>query len=473
MVPEIDLLAVDRGTVTAPAGCGKTHLIANALSRHTRPKPVLVLTHTNAGVAALRSRLERARVPSSAYKLATIDGWAMRLLTLFPQRAGHDPRILTVTNPGSHYPAIRTAARDLLAAQHINDVLQATYDRLIVDEYQDCAVAQHEIVVHASAALRTCVLGDPLQAIFTFAGPTADWEHEVKAHFPNAGELNTPWRWINAGEEAFGRWLLAMRQVLLINGTIDLSATPANVQWVRLDGVNDHQLRVRAGSHQPPGADGRVLIMADSTNPPGQREFASKIPGGVVVENVDMRDLVAFGERFDLSSPNIAEHVINFAGSVMINVGASAMCQRIESLRSGRARNPPTEAEAAALRFCNNPSYAGATELLEKINAQGGVRAHRPAILRGAYEVLNACRGNQGALPGATAVAVRERSRLIGRPLAKRTVGSTLLLKGLEADVAVILNPTVMNNRHLYVAMTRGAKQLIVCSAKQHLVPAQ
>jgi hypothetical protein len=470
--PEIDLLAIGRGTVTAPAGCGKTHLIANALSRHAGTKPILVLTHTNAGVAALRGRLERARVRSSAYRLATIDGWAMRLLTLFPQRAGHDPDILTVTNARAHYPAIRAAACGLLAGQHINDILAATYDRLIVDEYQDCSVPQHEIVVYASAALRTCVLGDPLQAIFTFAGPTANWEREVKAQFPDAGELNTPWRWINAGEEAFGRWLLAMRQVLIDNGSIDLGATPANVQWVRLDGVNDHRLRVAAGSRQPPGSDGRVLIMADSTNPTGQREFAGHIPGGVVVENVDMRDLVVFGERFDLASPTIVEHVINFAGGVMINVGAPAMCQRIETLRTGRARNPPTDAEAVALRFCEHPSYAGAAELLEAINAQGGVRAHRPAILRGAYEVLNACRGAQGVTPGAAAVTVRERSRLIGRPLARRTVGSTLLLKGLEAEVAVILNPTLMDNRHLYVAMTRGAKQLIVCSPVQHLVPA-
>jgi hypothetical protein len=469
--PEIDILAIDRGTVTAPAGCGKTHLIANALSRHAGSKPILVLTHTNAGVAALRGRLERARVPSSAYRLATIDGWAMRLLTLFPKRAGHDPEILTVTDARAHYPAIRDAARGLLAGQHINDILAASYDRLIVDEYQDCSVHQHEIVVHASAALRTCVLGDPLQAIFTFAGPMPDWEHEVKVQFPDAGELDTPWRWINAGEEAFGRWLLAVRHVLIDNGSIDLATAPANVQWVRLDGINDHTLRVTAGSVEPPGADGRVLIMADSTNPTGQREFASHIPGGVVVENVDMRDLVAFGERFDLASPDIVEHVINFAGGVMVNVGAPAMCQRVESLRAGRARNPPTEAEAIALRLCENPSYAGAAELLEAINAQGGVRTHRPAILRGAYEVLNACRGTKSVSPSAAAIAVRERSRLIGRPLAKRTVGSTLLLKGLEADVAVILKPTVMDNRHLYVAMTRGAKQLIVCSAVQHLVP--
>ncbi len=472
MEPEIDLLAIDRGTITAPAGCGKTHLIADALGRHDGKKPILVLTHTNAGVAALRGRLERAHVPASSYRLATIDGWAMRLLTHFPRRGGHDPEILTVSNARQHYPAIRNAARGLLAAGHINDVLTATYDRLIVDEYQDCAVPQHEIVVHASAALRTCVLGDPLQAIFNFAGPTADWDRQVKAHFPDAGELDTPWRWINAGEEAFGRWLLEARGILLVRGPIDLGTAPVNVHWVRLDGVNDHRLRLEAGSVRPPTPDGRILIMADSTNPAAQREFASQIPGGVAIENVDMRDLVAFGEQFDLTDPAIVDHVVTFAGSVMTNVGAAAMLQRLEVLRAGRARNPPTVAEQVALNFAQAPTYGGAADLLEAINSQGGVRAHRPAILRGAYDMLRACRGRDELTPAAAATAVRERSRLIGRPLAQRTVGSTLLLKGLEADVAVILNPGVMDHRHLYVAMTRGARQLYVCSPTQLLTPA-
>src|SRR5262249_24577130 len=155
-------------------------------------------------------------------------------------------------------------------------------------------------------------------------------------------------------------------------GAIDLSTAPANVRWVRLDGVNDHQLRIGAGSRLAPGPDGRTLIMADSTNPGAQRELASQIPGGVVVENVDMRDLVAFAEGFDLASLGIVEHVINFAGSVMTNVGAAAMVQRLQTLRAGRARTPPTKAEQAALRFAEHPTYAGAADLLEAINAQNG-----------------------------------------------------------------------------------------------------
>ena len=85
--------------------------------------------------------------------------------------------------------------------------------------------------------------------------------------------------------------------------------------------------------------------------------------------------------------------------------------------------------------------------------------------------MLKSCGDDADLVPAEAAVQERERSRLIGRPLAKRTVGSTLLLKGLEADVAVILDPAEMDRRHLYVAMTRGAKRLVICSCAQRLTP--
>jgi ATP-dependent exoDNAse (exonuclease V) beta subunit len=168
---EIDLLAIDRGLVTAPAGCGKTHLIADALIRHTSTKPILVLTHTNAGVAALRARLDREGVPASRDRLYTIDGWAIRLAKTFPKRSEIDPSALLLHDRRRDYPLIRDAAWRLLGARHIEDVLTATYDRLIVDEYQDCSQRQHGIVYHAGNALRTVLLDDPMQAIFGVGDP--------------------------------------------------------------------------------------------------------------------------------------------------------------------------------------------------------------------------------------------------------------------------------------------------------------
>lgn len=469
---EFDLLGIERGTITAPAGCGKTQLIADALTRHNGPKPILVLTHTNAGVAALRGWLNKARVPPAHYRLATLDGFAIRLIRLFPKRSGHDPAVLELASPKNDYPAIRDAAVAMVAAGHLSDVLPATYAGLFVDEYQDCSLVQHALTVAAAEFLPTCVLGDPMQAIFGFKGnPLVDWEEDVHAAFGRCGELATPWRWINAGEKEFGDWLLKARKQLIAGRTIDLSVAPQNVTLVHLDGKEDHERRLRACRSRAPTEDGCVLIMADATKPKEQRRFARQTPGAVVAENVDMRDLVDFAEGLDLEDEGVLGTVVNFAASVMTNVGADDLLARVESLKSGRARREASDTEKAALEFTAAPSYAGAGNLLSAISRDAGVRTHRPPVLRGCHQVLQLCAAEGGPTPYEAAVQVREQARMIGRPLAKRTVGSTLLLKGLEADVAVILNPELMDRQHLYVAMTRGARKLVICSNSPTLSP--
>nr|WP_318655186.1 UvrD-helicase domain-containing protein [Methylocapsa sp. RX1] len=462
----IDLLAIERGAVTAPAGCGKTHLIAQSLIRHVDPKPILILTHTNAGVAALRGRLDKAGVAGKAYRLSTIDGWSMRLIGLFPHRSDIDPDILKLENPSRDYPAIRQGAWRLLEGGHIQDVLSANFSRLIIDEYQDCSDAQHAIVCYAATALPTCVLGDPLQAIFGFGGSElADWHGDVCKYFPVAGELDIPWRWKNAKTESFGVWLLDVRRKLVRGEAIDLSARPPEVKWVQLDGTaNDRLRQIAAGSIRTPDRDGTVLIIGDSRRPQTHRELASQIPGAVTVEAVDLRDLVEFARTLDFGRPDALHRVVTFAGSVMVNVGAPNLLNRVSVLRRGTARKEPTETEQAALHFLAKPSPDSAVGLLSAIGKEGGVRQHRPAVLRACLRALNACDGAEGNSFYESAIRAREQSRLLGRPLDRRVVSSTLLLKGLEADVAVILDADDLDARNLYVAMTRGAKRLIVCS---------
>jgi hypothetical protein len=451
--------------VTAPAGCGKTHLIAGSLSRRSDGKPTLILTHTNAGVVALRGRLDRAGVRPKAYRLFTIDGWAMRLVSMFPKRAAHDAALLDLANPATDYPNIRVAAARLLKAGHVNDVLSASYARLIVDEYQDCSVRQHALVAFAAQSLPTAILGDPMQAIFGFGmDDLAKWNEDVCGYFPLAGELATPWRWINAGAQGLGEWLLHVRGKLLRGEPVDLREAPPEVTWVELDGREDHKKRLIAARVNAPGRDGSVLIIGDSRSRDSQRQFASQTPGAVTVEAVDLRDLVGFARRFELTAPDALHQLAQFAQSVMTNVGAADLVQRMERLDGGRARRPATEVEKAARQFTIAPSYRGAMDFLVEIGKEGGVRAHRPAVLRACIKAFQLCHGTDGLSFADAAIRMREQNRLVGRPLPKRAVGSTLLLKGLEAEVAVVLDAGDLDTRNLYVAITRGSKRLTICS---------
>ncbi|MER8395729.1 UvrD-helicase domain-containing protein [Mesorhizobium sp. M0959] len=467
---EIDLSAIGRGLVIAPAGCGKTQLITDALARHDGAKPILVLTHTNAGVAALRGRLEKAGVKPAIYRATTLDGFAIRLISTFPQRAGHDPRIVTGGRP--NYEAIRDAAARLVAAGHVHDILAASYERLFVDEYQDCSIRQHALVTWLAQSLPTAIVGDPFQSIFGFgADRLADWNKEVIAFFPVSGELTTPWRWNNAGAADLGNWLLSIRRDLAKAAPIDLRTAPAGVQWIQLDGRRDDALRVAAAAVEAPG-DTKVLIIGDSTDPRGQRRFARRVDGAVTVEAVDLRDLTDFGASLDISDTRALSVVADFAENLMSNFSAADLVRTIASARAGTLGRALSDMEQAAVAFEEERTLFRVTDLLVTINRAGGVRCYRPAVLAAAQRALQLAGSAGGSSFQEATVAIREQSRLVGRPLARRSVGSTLLLKGLEADISVVLNAGALNARNLYVAMTRGSRRVLVCSPSPILNPA-
>lgn len=470
---EYDLFSFRLGSVTAPAGCGKTQIIADTLSRHVGSRPVLILTHTNAGVTALRQRMQRGNVPTSAYRVTTLDGFAMRLVSTFPQRSGIAAVTLELRTPATDYPAIRLAACALVQAGHVSDTLAATYAHLIVDEYQDCNLVQHTLVTAISSVLPTCVLGDPMQAIFGFGGnQLVDWNVHVLQQFPSIGELNRPWRWINAGTPNLGQWLLDCRQRLYAGGNIDLRQVPEEVTWIPLQDETADRQRLAAALTRPVTPNGQVLVIGDSRNPRGRRQMASQTPGATTVEPVDLADLTSFGRTFDLQAPNAVAVLVNFAAETMTQVCATTLLPRINSLQRGTARTPPTPAEATLAEFATTPTFLLAAEALRALTRQDNARVYRPELLYGCLRALQITAAGQYTFTEAT-VRERERNRHESRQLNRRAIGSTLLLKGLEAEVAVIPNPETMDARHLYVALTRGSSRLVICSSTPELISQQ
>ncbi|MGH9884116.1 MAG: UvrD-helicase domain-containing protein, partial [bacterium] len=226
MPSERDLLATERGSVMAPAGCGKTELIARAAAINCG-KCMLVLTHTNSGLRALKDRMQRLRVKPGSVHVDTIAGWALRYAMAYPagsKCANHEPL-------GTEWDRVYGGVVELLDVRALRAVVQASYSRLVVDEYQDCSNVQNRLVGKLAALLPTCILGDPLQGIFDFADGLVPWS-EVTADFPLIGELTTPWRW-NGKNERLGAWCLALRRALLAGDSIDLSSGP--ITWRKID----------------------------------------------------------------------------------------------------------------------------------------------------------------------------------------------------------------------------------------------
>jgi DNA helicase-2/ATP-dependent DNA helicase PcrA len=462
---EIDLLKVNNKTIMAPAGYGKTHLIAQAIKNNESGKPILVLTHTNSGVASLREKLNKLDVPKINYKLFTIDGWGICLSKLFSARTGINQNVIKILTPSNDYTLIREAVCKFLKDGYINDILSASYSRLIVDEYQDCLISQHTIVYYASKALNTCVLGDPLQAIFGFKGnKLADWNDRVLKDFPLHGELTIPWRWNNADSKSLSVWLKNARDSLLNKKSIDLRDVPKEaVKWIQLNGTNtDFNKQVEACNIKALTKNDRILIIGSSIDAKSRHQFAARAANGIEsIEAVDLRELIEFAQGFKLENNDALANLIKFAENLMTNTGLVGMLEKVESLTNDSTSN----VTSAAASFIEKPSYLNVRNLLVEINKQAGVHTYRPTIFKVCIEALNICINSEKVSFLDTAVSIREKNRVLGRILPKRAIGSTLLLKGLEAEVSVILNADDFKTREdLYVAITRGSKLLIICS---------
>ena len=75
-----------------PAGTGKTHLLVTIAGKLAeRGVSVLVLTHTNAGVSAIRSRCLRLGINPAQLSISTISSWAERAALAYCETSGHNP----------------------------------------------------------------------------------------------------------------------------------------------------------------------------------------------------------------------------------------------------------------------------------------------------------------------------------------------------------------------------------------------
>lgn len=452
-----DILTIGRGSIVAPAGCGKTESIVQAVSRNDG-KPALVLTHTNAGVCALRSRMARAKVATTKARITTLDGWCLQVVSSYPELSGLRPDLSAI-----QYPALREAAIRAVSSGGLDAILRASYSRVIVDEYQDCTSGQHRLVVSLADRLACCVLGDPLQRIFDFAGPLPDWD-EVLTTFPLVATLNDPWRWIRHGEEDFGRWILSIRDGLERRQGVDLTTAPSNLTWKQaVDQAQQDVAEADAMVVLKGMAAASSLIVGSSTDPASRVAFAKANKGVQVVERADMpevRDAAdQIGSKQDLDRLNA---VLKFARSVLSGIDKDFVGQ-LNQLSAGTAA-PRSDADRAFLAARRSATFGNLARMLELWSTALGRNLFRPDLLSVMIDGMR--RTSEDGDLKTSVLDVREAKRSTGRDIPALGIGSTLLLKGLEAECVLILDASSMNACNAYVALSRASKSVIVISDK-------
>ncbi|WP_315719637.1 MULTISPECIES: UvrD-helicase domain-containing protein [unclassified Bradyrhizobium] len=458
-----------QGSIVAPAGCGKTDCIAEVVKSVVGSPKCLILTHTLAGVDSLRQRFREKGVNLQRADLETIAGWSLRFAAAFPQRSG-----IATTEPRSdNWPSVYSAAKRLVEGNFISGVLKQSYQRVLVDEYQDCTVAQHDLIVALSRHLPTCVFGDPLQAIFGFReDKLIDWT-SVTSSFPNIGTLQEPWRWKRVQNDALGAWLIGIRDQLEQLNQVDLTSAPRCVSQIKPQS-SDHQDLVKAniiaGKTVRLAGSETLIVIGDKASERIRGSLAEKLKCSAI-EPVTCKALSNFIDRVQVcTGKDQLAVVLDLADSAMSGLRRVEFERRVIRLAAGwKPRKALTEAERAALDALSSENLSHVLRLLEQLRKQPDVFTFRRELLSAAIKALKlVVNGEHSSLDDA-AWHVQNRMRHAGRRLGRRSVGSTLLVKGLQFDHAIIIAPEKLSRNDLYVALTRASRTITIVSPEQLL----
>lgn len=472
------MLASRLSFTVAAAGCGKTELLGQLVADQ-RSGRQLVLTHTHAGVAAIRERLARLRIPHDKFHLDTIAGWCLRYGVAYPRISGIQSDVEgREIDWKTLAPRVYAGAEKVCNSALGKRVLLASYDGVLVDEYQDCSEKQHSVVRAISRQLPCRGVGDPLQTVFDFReDPVVSWK-VVKTDFHVLEEtLTQPWRWRREGRSAaLGEWLVVARKQLEEAGRLVI-AKDAPITWVQHNSTVEPQ-HAWATCCQRLNSLSSETVVAILKWPPKCIDLAKRMGGRwSVVERFDNADLFELGASLANSNgPNVVELLMEFVSRRMTGVGA-ALRTAVNGIKAGRGVSRIMKNRDHAYRLsvlATTPTPTNALAWLEGVLAhRGDWRLYRNECVYQLREALRHCTGNTFAeLPDQVAAA-RTRARHRGRLTNRRTIGTPLLVKGLEFDHAVLLwEPDHLSAQGLYVALTRASKSLTIVSRSRTLEPA-
>ena len=447
--------------IIAPAGHGKTEMITEIVDK--LPGKKLVLTHTNAGVGALQQRMKRKCVSKDKYYLSTISSFCMKWCDAYPKTANYNPAIKMTDS--KFYPMVHAGTVRIFKNEWARKVIETTYSCIIVDEYQDCVLIQHQIFVELNKNISVYVLGDPLQAIFGFKEQLVSW----KNFYFDVVDIETyPWRWKKTNP-SLGQYLQDVRTQLLpgLDGkTVRLSTVPNQkaVHRISTSALHDGSVYRIANQYET------VLYIAKWE--PDTIAF-SKGTGGIFQhdEAQNLKALYEASQRLDVDDGYTrANTIFDF-----ISKCASGVATELKSyerhIKDGdfdfkRIKKYPEFGKRMERLY----RYHGTNEMmtvLDWIKNEPSFRIHRRELFTEMQRSIRRARDmNIPIMQAAQEIRMipGNQSKYAGF---KRLASRTLLSKGLEFGCVIIDLSKVNQNAYnryssteMYVAMTRAMRAI-------------
>jgi hypothetical protein len=242
---------------------------------------------------------------------------------------------------------------------------------------------------------------------------------------------------------------------------VDLRSTP--IRWVQRRDPRTYVNICYAALNN----DGTVAVLGrfrpDCVNAAGSL-------GGTysVMEAIDEKLLVILAAKIDTKGgAEVARATVQFA--VDCSSGIPSHISAVKRKRLAEGKSFTTQSEAlrpaydAVVQVRSAPTPGAVRTALDLLGKLPGVTIHcREAWNEITRSVSTAV--TDGCTVSEALQRTRNYTRVVGRRPTARVVSRPLLVKGLEYDHVIILNPEVYSAQELYVALTRGSKSVTVIS---------
>ena len=446
----------------APAGFGKTHSICECI-KHTEGEQ-LILTHTQAGVASIKEKLVTSSISKDSYRVETISSFAQRYVFAF-HNVDNIPDII---NQSAYYSFLTECALEIFNLKPVQDVIRNSYAGLYVDEYQDCTIQQHELIKVLAKTLPTHLFGDPLQGIFGFSGQLVNLEDPN--HMQDFGKiytLETPHRWVKAGNPELGNDLLKIRKKLLSG--LELNFKDYNsIEFKQGVYTNHYNFIIKALTSEK----SILVIHPVSTQIKPRQMFVASfkyIP--LLIESLDHSDFYRWAGHFDTTTESSANlcHDFLIANYTNLNNWYNKDNRKFKKKSDPLQEKQLTEIKQLHSELQLENSAAKIRQLLMKVKKLDNVNCSREDLLNSIFVALNnSCQNDSTVLDAMK--SHRNVIRKMGRKLYGKCIGTTLLTKGLEFDAVIVLAADKFNDpKNLYVALSRCCKRLIIVSESENI----
>lgn len=477
-----------KSLLIAPAGYGKTYAIAECL-KYTYGKQ-LILTHTHAGIASIRNKIKAHNISNDKFSVETISSFAQKYVNAYYNG------IIPEQDSRGYHPFIIEQAASIISTTIIQRVLKASYTGIFVDEYQDCTKAQHTLIMVLAKSLPSHILGDPLQGIFDFGGRNELVNFESDLSEYERFELSTPFRWINVQKHTLADSLVTIRGKLQNGETIDLRPFVCNdFHYIK---VNENDIRNRSSELRrgltrlatEPSYDSLLILVpsysengilrgniSDRIKLKGLFDFRNQVQ---LLEAIDDNSFYQNAKKYDL--------LINGIGRATKKHNRIKKDVLYELFKKGDINNwyndnglkPKRDANERFIsekicryldNFITSPNPLHLKSIIEYFKYELNYKTQRPELFQSIISALVNSAAEQQSIFDSMKIQ-RNHLRQNGRQIRGKCIGTTLLTKGLEFDTVAIIDAHKFScPKHLYVALTRCCKKLIVFSKKDVLGP--